>query len=137
MAALAGKDIIIYINTTGSTYVSLGGLRAKSAKLNSQSIDVTNSDSTGLWRELLATAGVKSLDITGSGVFLDGADVNKIVSNMMTTTQIYNAKLGLVGFGEFAGSFAFENFSIDGNHDGEVTFSVDIKSSGQPTFTAS
>lgn len=137
MPAYAGKDILLQVNTTGSTYVNLGGLRTKNITLNSEMIDITNSDSTNLWREILTTAGVKTLTATGSGVFLDGADVNKIVTNMLTTTGVYLSKLIVPGLGEFAGNVAYTQISFAGNHNGEVTFDVTIESAGPMTFTAS
>lgn len=137
MPAYAGKDILLQVNTIGSTYVNLGGLRTKSISLGSEMIDITNSDSVNLWREALATSGVKTLSASGSGVFLDGADVNKIVTNMMTTTQTYLSKIIVPGLGTFDGTVSYSQITIAGNHNGEVTFDVSIESAGQINFTAS
>lgn len=134
MPAYAGKDILLKVNTTGSTYVALGGMRAKSITINSESIDITNSDSTGLWREFHTTAGVKQLSASGSGVFLDGADVNKIMTNMMTTTQVYLTELVVPGLGTFTGNIAYTQLAFAGNHNGEVTYDVTIESAGPITF---
>lgn len=134
MPAYAGKDILLKVNTTGSTYVALGGLRTKSIVIGSESIDITNSDSTGLWRESLSTAGVKSLTATGQGVFLDGADVNKILTNMLTTTQTYLTEMVVPGLGTFTGTVTYTNLSFAGNFNGEVTYDVTIESSGVMTF---
>lgn len=135
MPAYAGKDILLKVNTTGATYVALGGLRTKSITINSESIDITNSDSTNLWREFHTAAGVKTFTATGQGVFLDGADVNKILTNMMTTTQVYLTEIVIPGLGTFTGNVAYTSLAFAGNHNGEVTYDVTIESAGAMTFT--
>lgn len=134
MPAYAGKDILLKVNTTGSTYVDLGGLRAKSINIGSEMIDITNSDSTGLWRELLSTSGVKSLSASGQGVFIDDAAVNKVLTNMLTTTQVYLTQIIVPGLGTFTGSVAYTQLNFAGNFNGEVTYDVTIESSGVMTF---
>jgi TP901-1 family phage major tail protein len=70
MAAQKGKDVLMKINTSGSTYVTIGGLRSTSITLNDEAVDITNKDSLGT-RTLLAGAGVNSISVSGSGVFTD------------------------------------------------------------------
>ena len=137
MAAQAGKEIYIQVNTTGSTYVNLGGLRTKSLKVGSEPIDITNSDSTNLWRQRLGTSGVKSLDVTCEGAFIDDAAVNKVVANLMTTTQIYNSTFIIPGLGTFSGAVSYDSIEFAGSYNGEVTYSVSITSAGDITFVAS
>ena len=136
MTAQAGKDVLIEINTTGGTYVPLGGLKSRSISLNSQSIDITNSDSTGLWREFLGTSGIRSLDISGAGTFLDTAAMNKIVTNMMSTVATHLFRVTVTGLGTFSGSFTFDNLTFTGAHDGAVEYDVSIKSGGAVAFAA-
>ena len=40
MAAQKGKDVLIKINTTGSTYVTLGGLRSSSITFSDEAVDI-------------------------------------------------------------------------------------------------
>lgn len=136
MAASPGNTFYIQINTTGSTYVNLGGVRTRNITLNGEAIDITNSDSTGLWRESLATYGVRSLSMSGSGVFLDDSAINKVVTNMMTSTATYLAKVVAPGLGTFDGTFVFTQLSLAGNHNGEVTYDLTIESGGVVNFTA-
>ena len=135
MPAYPGNTFYIQINTTGSTYVNLGGLRTRTLSVGGEMIDITNSDSTGLWREALSTYGVRSLSVSGSGVFLDGSDVNKIVTNLMATSATQNLKIVVPGLGTFTMTAAvFTNISFAGNHNGEVTYDVTIESGGEVTF---
>ena len=137
MAAQAGKEIYIQVNTTGSTYVNLGGLRTKSLKVGSEPIDITHSDSTNLWRERLGTSGVKSLDVTCEGAFIDDAAVNKVVANLMTTTQTYNSTLIIPGLGTFTGVVSYDSIEFSGSYNGEVSYNVAISSAGAMSFVAS
>jgi len=137
MPASAGKDLLLQVNTTGVTYVTIGGLRTKSIDINGEMIDITNSDSTGLWREALGTYGVRSMSVSGSGVFLDDAAFGKIVTNMMSTTSVYNFKIVVSGLGTFDGSFVYTKLTMAGNHNGEETYDVSLESAGAITFTAS
>ena len=74
MSAQRGKDLLIKIGdgATPEIFTTVAGLRATTLAFNAQNVDVTNSDSTEMWRELLG-AGVKSATILGSGVFKDAA----------------------------------------------------------------
>lgn len=138
MAALAGKDLAIQVNTTGSTYVTVGGARTKSVQINGEYIDITNSDSVNLMREALATYGVRSMTISGAGVFLDDTAANAALNKILSTATLINMKVVLTGLGTF-GPFAgvFTSISIAGVHNGEVTYDMTIESSGDHGFVAS
>jgi TP901-1 family phage major tail protein len=75
MAAQRGKDILLKISDGAETpvFVTVAGLRARTISLNAASVDVTDGDSAGRWRELLAGAGVKQAAVSGAGVFRDAA----------------------------------------------------------------
>jgi TP901-1 family phage major tail protein len=85
MAAQKGKSLLLKINTTGSTYVTIGGLRSTSVSLNDEMVDITNKDSSNV-REILAGAGVNSITISGSGVFTDSAAETTIKDKMGSAT---------------------------------------------------
>ena len=74
MTAQRGKDLLIKIGDGADpeNFTTVAGLRATSLDFNAQTIDITNSDSVDMWRELLAD-GVKSATVAGSGVFKDAA----------------------------------------------------------------
>ena len=112
-------------------------MRTKSLKVGSEPIDITNSDSTNLWRERLGTSGVKSLDVTCEGAFIDDAAVNKVVTNLMTTTQTYNSTLIIPGLGTFTGVVSYDSIEFSGSYNGEVSYNVAISSAGAITFVAS
>lgn len=134
MAASAGKDILIQINTTGSTFVALGGLRQKELKFNAEAVDITNSDSPGLWREILAGTGVQSCEISGSGVWLDDAAMNVALTAHLTKV-LKSFTIVLPGVASITGTFFITAITVGGAHSGEETFSITLQSSGLVTVT--
>lgn len=137
MAAQAGRLIAINLDATGSgSYQAIAALRTKSLKLNSEFVDITTSDSSNQWREGLANAGVKSIEISGSGVFTDATYQNLLVTYAMQNT-IRNWQLVHTQLGTFVGPFHVSAFEVTGDYNGEVTFTMTLMSAGEITFTAS
>ena len=62
MAAQKGKDVLLKIGDGANpeTYTTVAGLRARTLSLNAKSVDATDSDSTGRWRDGLAAHGVNA-----------------------------------------------------------------------------
>ena len=135
MTALAGRTILLLLDTTGAgAYTQLAGLRSREIKINSETVDVTNSDSPNQWRELLANAGIKSMEASGSGVLLDAAVDASIISVNMNGT-IRNWRLFVPGIGTFQGLFQISQYGLTGDHNGAAEFSLSIMSAGEITFT--
>ena len=137
MAAQAGKDILLKISDGAATptFVSVAGLRARTISLNAKTIDATDSDSAGRWRELLAGAGVRSVAVSGSGVFRDAA------SDAQVRTSFFDQsarawRLVIPDFGQLEGPFIVAALEYAGEHDGEATFALSLASAGAVTFTA-
>ena len=59
MAAQKGKDLLLKLANDTGTFVTVAGLRTRQISFNSETVDVTHSESNGRWRELLAGAGVQ------------------------------------------------------------------------------
>lgn len=136
MAKQAGKLITISIETsTPDSFNLFGGLTQKSVRMNGAAIDVTDSDSTDLWVELLDGGGLKSMEVSGSGRFNDDAAIERARSLFMTGT-LERFKFFIPSWGTFDGSFAITSLEFGGAHDSEVTFTATFMSSGKPTWTA-
>lgn len=135
MAAQAGKDILIKIDTGGGVFASAAGLRSKTISLNAQPVDVTNADSIGQWREILAGAGVVSMSVSGSGVFTDAATDEDMRAALVNRTTP-DFQVIVPAFGTFQGPFAVTSIEYAGEHDGEATYSLSLESAGEITFTA-
>jgi TP901-1 family phage major tail protein len=74
MTAQKGKDLLLKVDTDGAgSFTTVAGLRARSLAFNAATVDVTDQESAGRWRELLEGAGIKTARIAGSGIFKDAA----------------------------------------------------------------
>ncbi len=136
MTAQAGKDVLIKVDTDGiGTFVTLGGVRSKSISLNSETVDITNGDSTNQWRELLANAGVRSASISGSGVFTDSATEEDVRGYFMAGS-VDNYQVIIPDFGTFQGPFQITSLEYSGEYNGEAAYSVTFESGGELTWTA-
>lgn len=137
MSAQPGKDVLIKMNTAAvpATFTTVAGLRTKSFSLGATTIDVTNADSAGRWRELLAGSGTRTMAVSGSGVFKDDASEETVRKHFFDDTTP-GCELVVPTFGTFAGSFRITALEYAGEHDGEVTYSMTLESAGAITFTA-
>ena len=134
MAAQKGAALLLKINTTGSTYVTVGGLRSTSITLYDEAVDVTNKDSSGN-RTLLADGGIHSVSVSGSGVFTDAASETTL-KDAMNASTFKNFQVIVPDFGTYQGAFMVATLEYAGEHNGEVTYSVTLESSGAITFTS-
>lgn len=133
MAAQAGKSIALSVESAvDGVYNALGGLTQKSIRFNGQTIDITSSDSTDLFQELLDGGGVKSVEISASGHSKDDAAIAR-VKTLFLTGSLADWRALVPSFVQVDGQFAITAFEITGNHDGAVDYSVTINSSGKPT----
>lgn len=129
---VGGKDLLLKINTTGSTYVTMAGLRSKSYSMNADGIDVTNHGSNQ-WREYLDTAGIKSMSISGSGVFKSDATLALARTNFGTQTltnfQIVHDSVSVT----LQGAFKITTLEYSGEFNGEQIWTISLESSGAIT----
>lgn len=146
MAAQKGLDMLLKVNTTGSTYVTVGGLRSTSITLNDESVDITNKDSLG-HRQLLAGGGMNSVSISASGVFTDSATEENVRADFFAqqntsdgssaqTASFTNYQFLIPDFGTLTGSFQITSLEYAGEYNGEVTYSMSFESAGYITYAA-
>ena len=65
MGAQKGKDLLLKLDfDQDGNFETVAGLRAKRISFDARSVDVTNADSAGRWRELLEGAGVRRAGAT-------------------------------------------------------------------------
>ena len=137
MSAQKGRDLLVKIGDGGmpETFATVAGLRATTLSFNSTTVDVTNADSANHWRELLAGAGVKAANFSGSGVFKDASSDESLRSAFFNQT-IPNFQVIIPSFGTITGAFQIASLQYEGPHDGEVKLSLSLHSAGALTFAA-
>ncbi len=136
MAAQNGKDLLIKVDMTGTgTFQTMAGLRATRVSFNAESVDVTTLESQGGWRELLAGAGVKSANISGSGVFKDDT-TDERARQIFFDGETPAFQIIIPDFGTVEGAFQVTAIGYAGSHNGEAPYEMSLASAGQLAFTA-
>jgi len=118
---------------TGELFTTVAGLRSASLSINNETVDVTTKDNAP-WRELLANAGIRSMQVQGSGVFKP--QVESEVQGKAMAGTIDNYTLQFEDGATFVGAFQITTMDYTGEHNGERQYSVTLESSGEITFTA-
>lgn len=140
MAAQKGIDMLIYVSddsTSSGTFNLVGGMRSTSIRVGSTTIDVTSAEHQDRWQRMI-TGGIRSITITGSGVFNDDTAFGDMIDNHLTaaTEALAYVRFVIPDFKQIQGEFHISDLEWGGDHDGEVTFSMTANSAGAPTITA-
>lgn len=134
MAAQKGKDLLIKVDQDG-TFITVAGLRAKRLAFNAETVDITDAESSGRWRELLEGTGVQRASISGSGIFKD-ADSDELVRSAFFNGNIKNWEITIPDFGVITGLFQLTSLEYSGQHNGEISFEAAMESAGLLSFGA-
>ena len=135
MTAQRGKDILLKIEGAGGAFTTVAGLRARTISLNAKTVDATDSDSAGRWRELLAGAGVKSAAVSGQGIFRDAAS-DALIREAFFEQAAKTWRLIVPDFGVLEGAFLVAALEYAGEHEGEASFALSLASAGEVTFAS-
>jgi TP901-1 family phage major tail protein len=128
--------MLLKLDETGSgSFLTVAGLRTRTLAFNAASIDVTDAESAGRWRELLAGGGVRRASVSGSGIFKDQAS-DAAVRALFFAGTIRDWQLILPDFGTVQGPFQVTALEFRGDHAGEVTFELALESAGEMSFEA-
>jgi TP901-1 family phage major tail protein len=136
MSAQRGRDLLLKIGDGASpeSFTTVAGLRATTLAFNATTIDITNADSTDMWRELL-NAGIKSASLSGSGVFKDAPSDAALRAAFFNQT-LCNWQIVIPHFGTVTGPFKLTQLHYEGPYDGELKLSLSLASAGVLTFVA-
>lgn len=135
MAAQDGRNFTLGISQGSPTeFALIGGFTTNSITLNEETVDITNKSSPNKFRELLR-AGVKSVSISGSGIFTDGT-AEATVRSSYYGTAIDEFQITVPDFFTFEGPFVVTSLSYEGPDNQAVTYSITLESAGDVTATA-
>lgn len=136
MTAQKGKDLLLKVDSDGGgTFVTVAGLRARTLAFNAATVDATDQESAGRWRELLEGAGLKTARVSGSGIFKDAASDETLRQYFFAGT-VRDWQVIVPDFGTVEGLFQIASLEYGGRHDGEVSFELGLESAGALAFTA-
>jgi TP901-1 family phage major tail protein len=134
MTAQKGKDLMLKQDSDGlGAFTTMAGLRAQRIAFNAETVDVTNMESAGAWRELLAGAGVKNASLNGAGIFKDSA-ADEVVRGLFFNSVIRDWQVIIPDFGTVQGPFQITSLEYAGKYDGEVNYEMTLESAGQLGF---
>lgn len=133
MGVQRGKDILLKIEAEGGGFLTVAGLKARTIALNARTVDATDGDSAGRWRELLSGAGVRSVAVNGQGVFRDAAS-DALIREAFFNQAARTWRLIVPDFGQLEGQFLVSTLEYAGEHDGEASFAISLASAGEIVF---
>lgn len=136
MSASPGRGLLLRVNTSGSTFVTAGGLRTKQVKRAVGKVEVTSADSAGRWQELLPGAAAQSMSFSASDfVWLNDAAYGAVKSAFEGGTLL-QCQIVYPGAGYYQGGFVVTQLDESAPFDKEISSSLTLESSGVPTWTA-
>ncbi len=116
---------------TPGSYLNLANCRSNSQSISNEQIDVTDKD--GMPDRLLIEGGIRSSDLSASGVFTDAASV-KLMKQWCRAGLIKNFRT-IDGLGNSqTGAFLAASCEHAGEFDGEQTYDIKLMSSGPMTY---
>ena len=110
------------------TFATVAGLRTTQLSVNGEAVVVTNKDSGG-WRQLLGGAGVRSVSVSGAGVFTGSAAEMRLKASALAGT-LDDYRLTFEGGDSLTGRFLVTRLDYAGDYNGERSYTLSLESSG-------
>ena len=130
MTAQKGSAFLLKVGdgATPPAYRTVAGLRTTQMSINGDTVVVTHKESGG-WRELLSGAGVRSISVSASGIFLGSAAEAALRANALAgLVDAY--ELSFEDGEKLRGRFLVQRLDYAGDFNGERNYSVVLESSG-------
>ena len=109
-------------------FTTVAGLRTTQMSVNAETVVVTNQGSGG-WRELLSGAGVRSVSLSGSGVFTGSVAEARIKTNALSGA-VDDYQVSFESGETITGRFLITRLDYAGDFNGERTYTLALESSG-------
>lgn len=130
MPAEKGSAFLLKVGDGGlpPIYATIAGLRTTQLSINGDAVVITNKDS-GAWRELLSGAGVRSVSVSGAGVFTGSVAETRIKSNALSGV-LDDYELSFESGERLRGKFLVARLDYAGDFNGERSYTIALESSG-------
>lgn len=130
MASEKGSAFLLKVGDGAApvTYATIAGLRTTQLSINAETVVITNKGSGG-WRELLSGAGVRSVSLSGAGVFAGSAAETRVKASALAGT-IDDYEVSFEGGERLQGKFLITRLDYSGDFNGERTYTLALESSG-------
>jgi len=130
MAVERGSAFLLKVGDGAAVpaFATVAGLRTTQLSVNGEAVVVTSKDSGG-WRQLLSGAGVRSVSVSGAGVFTGSAAEARIKGNALSGT-IDDYRLSFESGDSMTGRFLVTRLDYAGDFNGERSYTLSLESSG-------
>jgi TP901-1 family phage major tail protein len=130
MSAQKGAAFLLKISNGAApaVYQTVAGLRTTQMSITGDTVVITSKDSGG-WRELLSGAGVRTVSVSASGIFLGTTAENQIRTNAMAGT-LDDYELSFEDGAKLRGKFLIQKLDYAGDFNGERNYAMQLESSG-------
>jgi TP901-1 family phage major tail protein len=131
MAAEKGSAFLLKVGDGAGTptYATVAGLRTTQLSINGETVVITHKGSGG-WRELLSGAGVRSVSVSGAGVFTGSAAETRLKGNALAGV-LDDYELSFESGERMRGKFLLTRLDYAGDYNGERSYTLALESSGQ------
>ncbi len=128
MVAQLGRLILLAVGNglSPQTYTNISGVRSRTITINNEQVDVTTSD-TAPWRRLLGDAGLRSISITGTGIFEDDAAI-KLVEDLVYSGALEEMRMTFPNGDRVEGLFQVTQFEHTGDHVDVQAYTIALES---------
>ncbi len=130
MPAEKGSAFLLKIGNGAQTvvYSTVAGMRTTQLSINGDVVVVTNKGSGG-WRELLSGAGVRSVSVSGAGVFTGSAAETRLKTKALAG-ELDDCELSFESGERMQGKFLVSRLDYAGDFNGERSYTLSLESSG-------
>jgi TP901-1 family phage major tail protein len=132
-----GRHLWLKIGDGGEpeAFAVVAGVVARTITLSAGLVEATTAASPGAWRELVAGAGTKRIEVAGTGLFASAASDARMRTAFLDG-ETPRLRLEVAEFGVISGPFAIAELIYTGEHNGAVFFSIRLASAGAVSFDA-
>lgn len=109
-------------------YATVAGMRTTQLSINGEAVVTTNKGSGG-WRELLSGAGVRSVSLSGAGVFTGSAAETRLKAKALSG-ELDDCELSFESGERMQGKFLVSRLDYAGDFNGERSYALSLESSG-------
>ena len=133
MSAEKGRAFLLKVGDGGAppVFATVAGMRTTQLSVNGEAVNITSKDSGG-WRQLLSGAGVRSVSVSGSGIFTGSSAESRIKANALAGL-LDDYELSFESGERMRGKFLLTRLDYAGDHNGERSYALSLESSGAVT----
>jgi TP901-1 family phage major tail protein len=130
MSAEKGSAFLLKVGNGAepSVFSTVAGMRTTQMSVNGEAVNVTSKDS-GAWRELLSGAGIRSVSVSGSGIFSGSAAESRLKSNALAGI-VDDYELSFESGERMQGKFLVTRLDYSGDYNGERNYALNLESAG-------